>query len=189
MIRELEWSNTMKRSLAFVFGCSMPFLILGCVGSEPAPAEIGDIAPAFSLPAVGQSSVQITSDQIQGKITVLNFWSTTCAVCLKETEDLAHIHKSGKAVVIGIALEKDADYLGRFVKDRGISYPVAVGNEDVFSRYDGYAIPYTLVLDRSRAIRLRVYGRVEADELTKVIDKIDRTSVALAPARQTRPIQ
>ena len=171
----------MKRSLTFVLGCSMAVLILGCRGSEPAPTEIGDIAPAFSLPAVGQASGKITSDQLQGKITVLNFWSTTCAVCLKETEELARVHNSGKAVVIGIALEKDADYLSRFVKDRGISYPVAVGNEDVFSRYDGYAIPYTLVLDRSRAIRKRVYGRVEADELAKVIDEIDRTSVALVP--------
>jgi peroxiredoxin len=176
----------MKRFRAVVLGCSMAFLILGCNGSEPASTEIGDIAPAFSLPAVGQASAKITSDQIQGKITVLNFWSTTCAVCLNEIEELARIHSSGKAVVIGIALEKDAEYLSKFVKDRGISYPVAVGDEDVFSRYEGYAIPYTIVLDRARAIRLRIYGRVEADELAKVIDKIERTPVALVTSQLKR---
>ena len=176
----------MKRTLVVALCCTALFLIIGCGGSEPASTEIGDIAPPFSLPAVGKASGKITSDQIQGKITVLNFWSTTCAVCLKETEELAQIHKRGKAVVIGIALEKDADYLCKFVKDRGISYPVAVGNEDVFSRYEGYAIPYTIVLDRSRAIRLRIYGRVEADELAKVIDKIDRTSVALVSSQPKR---
>src|SRR4029077_14979556 len=100
--------------LNMTLGCSAVFLILGCKGSDLIPIEIGDTAPAFSLPAVGQASGRVTSDQLQGKITVLNFWSTTCAVCLKETEDLARVHNSGKAVVIGIALEKDADYLSRF---------------------------------------------------------------------------
>lgn len=179
----------MNRSLNLIIGYSAAFLILGCKGSDPTPIEIGDTAPAFSLTAVGQTSGKVTSDQLQGKITVLNFWSTTCAVCLKETEDLARVHNSGKAVVIGIALEKDAEYVGRFVKDRGINYPVVLGDEDVFSQYDGYAIPYTLVLDRSRAIRKRVYGRIEAEELGKVIDEIDRSSVALGTVKRARLTQ
>jgi peroxiredoxin len=187
--RKVEWSFTMKRSLAMILGCSAAFLILGCKGSDPTPIEIGDIAPAFSLPAVGQASGKVTSEQLQGKITVLNFWSTTCAVCLKETEDLSRVHNSGKAVVIGIALEKDADYVGRFVKDRGINYPVALGDEDVFSQYDGYAVPYTLVLDRSRAIRKKVYGRIESTDLAKVIDEIERSSVALAPTQPAQSIR
>jgi peroxiredoxin len=158
-----------------VLGCSAALLIPGCAGSQPISLEIGARAPAFSLPAVSPSSGTVTSDQLQGKITVLNFWSTTCAVCLNETEDLARVHDSGKAVVIGIALETDADYVGRFVKHRGIRYPVVLGDEETFSRYDGFAIPYTLVLDRTRAIRKRVYGRIEADELARVIDEIDRS--------------
>jgi cytochrome c biogenesis protein CcmG/thiol:disulfide interchange protein DsbE len=176
----------MKRSLIRVLTCSATVLILGCRGSEPTPLEIGDLAPAFSLPAVGPTSGKLTSDQLQGKISVVNFWSTTCAVCLKETEDLARIHDSGKAMVIGIALDSDAEYLGRFVKERGIPYPVAQGDEDTFSRYDGYAVPYTLVLDRSRSVRKRVYGRIDEEDLKKVIDEIDRSTVALETTRPTR---
>jgi cytochrome c biogenesis protein CcmG, thiol:disulfide interchange protein DsbE len=173
----------MKRSFAVILGCSATIFVLGCKGNEPTSIEIGDPAPAFSLPAVGQASGRITSEQLQGKISVVNFWSTTCAVCLKETEDLARIHDSGKALVIGIALENDADYLGRFVKERGIKYPVAQGDEDTFSRYDGYAVPYTLVLDRSRSVRKKVYGRIDEEELKKVINEIDRMSVALESRR------
>jgi peroxiredoxin len=185
----IAWSNTMKRSLKMILSCTAAVLVFGCKSSESEPIEIGDRAPAFSLPAVGQASGKVTSDQLQGKIAVLNFWSTTCAVCLQETEELTRVHNSGKAVVIGIALEKDVDYVGRFVNDRGIKYPVALGDEDVFSRYDGYAIPYTLVLDRTGIVRLRVYGRVEASELAKIIDKIDRNSLAQAQVQPTQPIQ
>jgi thiol-disulfide isomerase/thioredoxin len=76
----------MKRSLTLVLGYTAAFLMVGCKGSDPIPLEIGDTAPAFSLTAVGQASGKVTSGHFQGKITVLNFWSTTCAVCLKETE-------------------------------------------------------------------------------------------------------
>jgi peroxiredoxin len=161
-----------------ILGCSAAILVLGCKGSDPIPLEVGDTAPSFRLPAIGDTARTVSSDEFQGKITVVNFWSTTCAVCLKETEDLARIQEIGKAVVIGIALDPDADYLGQFVKDRGIKYPVLAGNEDVFSRYDGYGIPYTLVLDRARAVRKKVYGRIEAVELARVIDEIDRSPAA-----------
>jgi peroxiredoxin len=176
----------MNRFLVFLLGCSAAFLVPGCGGSDPAPIEIGDPAPNFSLRAVGNATGTITSQQLRGKIAIINFWSTTCGVCLNETKELARVHGTGKAEVVGIALETNADYVARFVKDRGIGYPIALGNEDVFARYEGYAIPYTIVVDRSGAIRLRVYGGIEADELTKIIDKIDRTSVALAPARSTQ---
>lgn len=172
----------MKRYLAMILGCSTALFILGCKGSEPTPLEIGDVVPDFDLPAVSPAAMKLTSDDLRGKITVLNFWSTTCAICLKETEDLGRIHDGGKALVVGIALDKDADYLGRFVKERGIRYTVAMADEELFSRYDGYAIPYTLVLDRSRAIRRKVYGRIESDELAKLIDEIDRSSVTLGAA-------
>jgi peroxiredoxin len=166
-----------------VLGSSVAILILGCRGSEPTPIEIGDTAPSFSLPAAGGATGNVTSDEFRGKVTVLNFWSTTCAVCLKETEDLSRIHDSGRAVVIGIALDQDTDHVGRFVKDRGLKYPVLLGNEDVFMRYDGYSIPYTLVLDRAQAVRKKAYGRIDADELARVIDEIDRSSAALRPSR------
>jgi peroxiredoxin len=164
-------------------------VVLGCSSSDPAPVEIGDTAPPFSLPSADQATGLVTSDQFHGKITVINFWSTTCEVCLKEIDDLARVHRSGKAVVIGIALETDADYVRRFVKQRGISYTVALGNEDIFARYDGAGVPYTLVLDRSGAIRLRLYGRIEGDELEKFIDKIDRGRVAFGPPPSTQAIQ
>jgi peroxiredoxin len=169
----------MNRILNAVLGCSLAIFVIGCGGSEPIPLEIGSAAPTFSLPALGKATGTVTSEQFRGKITVLNFWSTSCAVCLDEIGDLIRVHNDGKAVVISIALEKNPDYVNRFLKERGILYTVALGDDDVFSRYDGFAIPYTLIIDRSGAIRKRVYGRIHSDELSKVIDEIDGSSVAV----------
>jgi thiol-disulfide isomerase/thioredoxin len=150
----------------------------GCGGTEPAPIEIGDLAPSFSLPVAGGTGV-VSQQSLQGKITILNFWSMSCSVCLKETEDLGRVHEAGKAVVVGIALDEDGDQLCRFVKAMGIKYPVVRGNEDVFSRYDGSAIPYTLILDRNRAVRKRVIGRFSSEEIEREIQKLDGSSITL----------
>src|SRR3954468_15538400 len=105
----------MKRLRITIMGSLAAVLLIGCKGNDPTPVEVGATAPAFRLPTVGDAVRQVDSDEFRGKITILNFWSTNCSVCLKETEELARVQDGGKAVVVGIALDEDADYLGRFV--------------------------------------------------------------------------
>ena len=69
----------------------------------------------------------------------------------------------------------------RCINERAETDTIALGDEATFGRFDGYADPYTVVLDRSGVIRLKVYGRIEANELEKVIDRIDNQSVAFGP--------
>ena len=170
-------------TLTLLLTCSLTLLVAapGCRGTDPRPLEIGDRAPGFDLPAVAGGVGRLSSNQFKGQIVVLNFWSTSCSVCLKETEDLARIHEGHRARVVSIALDSDPDDLRKFVKEKGIPYSVLVGNEQVFSQFDGYAIPYTLVLDRSGVVRRKAYGRIESEELTRVIEKIDGSQVALRP--------
>src|SRR4051812_22057775 len=110
-----------KRCLVAVSLGLLTMCIPGCGGADrPAALGVGSVVPAFSLPVVAGGTGSLTSDQLRGKVTVLNFWSTSCSTCLKETEDLGRVHESGKAVVVGIALEQDPEYLRRFVAEKGI---------------------------------------------------------------------
>jgi cytochrome c biogenesis protein CcmG, thiol:disulfide interchange protein DsbE len=179
----------MNRAIKMVVILTPACLMFGCAERDVVPLEIGDVVPAFNLSTVGDPSRKVTRDDLRGKITVLNFWSTTCSVCLSETKELIRVHDSGKAVVVGIALEKDGDYLRRRVQDLGIRYPVVVGDDDLFSEFNGYAIPYTLILDRTGAIRKRVVGRIESDDLAKVIEEVDRKSLALGSVSGQRAVQ
>jgi peroxiredoxin len=151
----------------------------GCQGTDSTPLEIGDRAPVFDLPSVTGGVSRLSSDEFRGQIVVLNFWSTSCSVCLKETEDLTRIHEGRRAKVVSIALDSDPNDLRKLVRQKGIPYSVLLGNEEVFTKFDGSAIPYTLVLDRSGAVRRKAYGRIDSEELDRVIDKIDGSQVAL----------
>jgi peroxiredoxin len=185
LYRRKTMSGAVKLVVALIPAC----VLFGCAGREAPELEVGDLAPPFQLTAVGESAARVTSDDLRGKIAVLNFWSTNCTICLGEVKDLIQIHDSGKAVVVGIALEEDGDGLRQSLKELGIKYRVAVGDEALFTQFNGYAIPYTLVLDRSGKVRRRISGRIEAAELARVIEGIDRPSVASAPQGANSPLR
>jgi hypothetical protein len=85
-----------------------------------------------------------------------------------------------------VALDEDNDRVRRFLKSKKdshkpISFPVLLGNEEVFTRFEGYGIPYTLVLDRSLTIRHKANGRIALGNLVRIIDEIGGQQVRVIP--------
>ena len=93
---------------------------------------------------------------------------------MKEIPELNAIHESGKAKVVGIALDEDSARVKSVIQDRGISYPVLLGDQDTFERFDGFSIPYTLVLDQTQVVRKRWFGRMSAKDFDEVLQRIQQ---------------
>lgn len=158
--------------IAFVTGCATTKV-----------AEVGDKAPTFELPVVA-SSDSLNLDVRDGKPVVVNFWSTSCSACIQELPDLNRIHNDETAVVIGIALDEDTDSVKRICQKNDINYEVALGTQKLFEQYDGYGIPYTLILDKNKTIRKRFRGKASYEDMASVLKKIETLdgSVALNDA-------
>ncbi|HUG70837.1 MAG TPA: TlpA disulfide reductase family protein [Pirellulaceae bacterium] len=145
--------------------------LAGC-GSEPfVPVDLGAAAPKFKLDSITAKTV-ITSDSLKGDIVVLNFWSTSCVNCLQEIEELKLIHESGRATVVGIVLDDDPQRVQSLVDKKGIKYQVLQGDQEIFERFDGFSIPYTLVLDRAQTVREKFYGPMTQTQFEDVLTKI-----------------
>jgi cytochrome c biogenesis protein CcmG/thiol:disulfide interchange protein DsbE len=129
------------------------FLLSGCGAVDPDPASVvvGSQAPSFSLTSLEGTTIK--SATLKGSVVVLNFWATWCQPCMTEIPELKQLAASSKAKVIGIALDQDGiRTIKPFVVSNNINYTVLVGNEEVFQRFNGIGIPYTLVLDPSQRI-------------------------------------
>ena len=137
----------------FVAGLSM-----SCGGpgsSGPGSVVIGSRAPNFSLKSLDGTTV--TSSSLEGSAVVLNFWATWCGPCMKEIPDLKQVAARAGVKVVGIALDEDGlKAVKQFVERQGINYTVLLGDQDLFQRFNGYGIPYTLVLDRSQRV-VKIY--------------------------------
>ena len=127
-------------------------LVLTSCGSEPpADIRIGQTLPSFTLKAL-DGTIFKSKNPSDGPV-IINFWATWCQPCRKELPILKSLSADAKAEVIGIALDEGgAGPVGKFVKQHDINYTVLLGNQDIFRRFKGYAIPYTLILDRSGKI-------------------------------------
>lgn len=81
---------------------------------------------------------------------VLNFWATWCGPCVKEIPTLKTLAKDSDAQVVTIAIDDNgAAAVKPFVDKHDIEYTVLLGDSALFKRFNGWAIPYTLVLDSS----------------------------------------
>jgi thiol-disulfide isomerase/thioredoxin len=132
--------------------------------------EIGSPIPKFRLTSL--ASTQVTNASLEGKPVVLNFWATWCGPCVKEIPTLKEIAKNSEVQVVSIALDVEGEEIVRpFAQRHGIDYTVLLGDMELFQQFDGYAIPYTLVLDSSGLVVSIYRGLVRAKRLERDLQK------------------
>jgi peroxiredoxin len=118
------WTN--DRPYSLVDGKTTPAF------RPPAP-KLGDRAPALHGSAWFNTAHSLAWEELRGKVVLLDFWGTWCPPCVKA---LPHVQaeyskfKERGLVVIGIhtawGSEKNLD---SFLKDHGVTFPVAVDTE------------------------------------------------------------
>lgn len=143
-----------------------------CCRSVPEQVYIkkGAVIPDFQLITLDGATVD--RDSLAGKPVVLNFWATWCGPCTKEIPALKEVARSGAAKVIAISLDEQGDSQVRsFVKRHRIDYTVLLEGSEVFERFEGWAIPYTLVLDASSTIVSIHHGLVSRHTLERDLRK------------------
>jgi thiol-disulfide isomerase/thioredoxin len=143
-------------------------LLLTACGAVPRHQDIqvGQPIPPFELTSLDGTTVN--SESLKGKPVVLNFWATWCGPCVREIPTLKELHRADAVRVVSIALDDEGEAVVRpFVAKQSIDYPVLLGGQEIFQRFNGYAIPYTLVLDSSLNIVEMHRGLVTSRRLEK----------------------
>lgn len=93
---------------------------------------------------------------LNNKFTIVNFWATWCAPCLKEMpilEEFYRTNKNSKVGIIGFTDYKprDNDELAKInslIKKLNISYPILIdSSKQVRSQYKADILPATLLID------------------------------------------
>ncbi len=124
------------------------FLLSACRPASNPDFQVGEPIPDFTLSTLDGQVV--SSSNLLGNPVVLNFWATWCGPCVKEIPTLKTLAKDSDAQVVTIAIDDNgAAAVKPFVDKHDIEYTVLLGDSALFKRFNGWAIPYTLVLDSS----------------------------------------
>ncbi len=137
------------------------------------------LAPAFTLETVDGKKVSLSD--FKGKGVIINFWATWCPPCRKEIPDMIELQKTyaGKFSFIGIAVNDKLENVVAYVKEKGINYPVAMGDEKVVIDYGKFleggqirGIPTSFAINSKGEIVTAFVGARDKRAFESVIQRI-----------------
>jgi len=154
----------MRAALALLF--LLPAAAAG--GEEPVDVwqQLQKKAPDAAFTRL-DSAVQRLRD-LEGKIVVLDFWTTWCQPCIDELPELVAFDRWARlrddVVFFAVNDDLDAGALSRFLNARQLTFPVLLMGPGNPLKISGY--PTKILIDRGGFVRLRFWGGpVPAEEL------------------------
>lgn len=153
------------------------FIALGALLALGVAAWFGlraPVAPAVTF--VSLKGEKIATADLRGKVTLVNFWATDCAVCRKDMPELVRTYEMyrGRGVeVVAVAMRYDPpNYVLRYVAQERVPFTVALDPLGELARAFGdvRATPTLVVIDKAGRIRWRVVGEPDFPALHRLID-------------------
>jgi cytochrome c biogenesis protein CcmG, thiol:disulfide interchange protein DsbE len=140
-------------------------------GLIPAP-KTGFKAPDFTLTTLEGKDISLA--QYQGKVVVLNIWTTWCAFCETEMPAFQNVAQemSDSTGVVILAInstsQDDLDSVAQFVQRKGLTFPIPMDSAGRVTRlYQVRALPTTFFIGPDGIIRNMIIGGPITESLIK----------------------
>lgn len=118
------------------------------------------------------------SAQLKGKVTLVNFWATSCTTCVAEMPRLISTYEKYKAAgfdTIAVAMSYDPpSYVVNFAQTRKLPFSVAIDNTGEVAKAwgDVKLTPTTYLVNKRGEIVKRYIGEPDFAELHRLIERL-----------------
>ena len=155
------------------FGAAALFL-LGACGQRP---------PAPQVTFVSLAGETITTGGLRGKVVLVNFWATDCAVCAKEMPDMVRTYNRYRDrgfEFIAVAMKHDPPhYVVKYAEANRLPFKVALDPVGELAQAFGNVklTPTTFVIDKRGNIVLKITGEADFARLNALLEEKLKESV------------
>jgi thiol-disulfide isomerase/thioredoxin len=142
---------------------------------------LGSRPKAADWAGVSESGDNLSSDQLTGVITVMNFWYAGCAPCRIEMPELIELQDqflSDEVQFIGVNVRDTPETALAFARQVNLNFPSVMDAKtgSVVLGFTGVvtpqAVPTTLVIDSQGNVSARVLGRIDKGILEELIKTV-----------------
>jgi len=136
----------------------------------------GTMAPNVAYTLLDGS--RSTTEQLRGKVVLVNFWATDCTTCVKEMPNIVATHEKYKArgyETLAVAMSYDPPaYVINFAETRKLPFGVAIDNTGAIAKSFGQVrlTPTSVLIDKHGQIVKRYVGEPDFVALHKLVEKL-----------------
>ncbi|WP_026132299.1 MULTISPECIES: TlpA disulfide reductase family protein [unclassified Pandoraea] len=122
------------------------------------------------------SGQKLGTEQLKGKVYLVNFWATSCTTCMKEMPSMVQTYEKYKGrglEFVAVAMSYDPPmYVVNYAQSRQLPFKVAMDSDgSVAKQYGNVQLtPTTFVVDRNGKVLKQYVGEPEYAELDKLIE-------------------
>ena len=132
-------------------------------------------APEVNLPTLAGGNLTISA--LRGKVVLVNFWATSCAVCVREMPMLVATHHKFAArgyATVAVAMSYDhPNIVAEYARKNALPFHVALDVAGDIARQFGDVrlTPTSFVIDRHGRILKHYLGEPARAELQSLVEK------------------
>jgi peroxiredoxin len=156
-----------RRFLTLALPACAALLLSGCFSN--AQQQMPD------LPFTQLDGSQHRLGELKGKVTLINFWATSCTTCVKEMPQVVSTYQQFKSQgleAVAIAMEYDPPaYVMQFAQSRQLPFRVAMDHSGDLAKAFGpvQLTPTTFVINKKGEIVKRYVGEPDFAALHKLL--------------------
>jgi len=159
---------------SFAGALVLTVLVWGFLKPGPPSVQVGERAPAFTLPLLDGDRTSLK--ELRGQVVVLNFWASWCGPCRLEAPVLEQVwqdYGGDEVAFVGIAHNDVPQRAQDFVENHGITFPNGLDvTGEIAEAYGLHAVPETFVIDGEGVVQAYHRGAiVNARALVSMIEE------------------
>jgi peroxiredoxin len=135
------------------------------------------VQPAPSVTFTSIKGERLTSDNLRGRVVLVNFWATDCVVCIKEMPRLTQTYLRFAArdfELVAVAMRHDPpNYVLHYAEKTALPFKVALDPMGALAKAFGNVTltPTTIVIDKRGNVVKRIVGEPDFTKLDALIER------------------
>jgi peroxiredoxin len=145
------------------------YLVFQSVGTHQAAPDV-----AYTL----LDGTQGTTQQLRGKVVLVNFWATSCTTCVHEMPQIVATHERYKDrgyETLAVAMSYDTPaYVSNFARTRKLPFDVAIDHSGAIAKSFGVVqlTPTSVLINKRGEIVKRYVGEPDFAALHQLVEKL-----------------